>query len=160
MNNIKLLISKHQAAFIRHGMESLVYKFWRNIEVQNYIKLLSKSLYDNDKINDLAQSNAKKWWLQIKSLNGQLTPNKQVWYHQFLNNSISDTAGLASQINDVFVSITEHFDPLVPIESSPNVIPGELFVTEREVCLIYLSWPQRKQQDQMAFVTDYSRIRP
>ena len=40
---------------------------------------------------------------------------------------------VASQIHDFFVSITEHFDPLVPIESSPNVIPDELFVSEREV---------------------------
>ena len=130
-NNIKLLISKRPSAFIRHGKDCLVYKFWRN-KVQCDIKL-AKSLYYNGKINDLAQSNAKKWWQQIKSLTGQLAPNKQAWYHQFLNDGISDTADLASKINDFFVSITEHFDPLLPVKSSPNVIPNELFVSERVV---------------------------
>ena len=59
-SNIKLLIWKRQSAFIRHGKESLVYKFWRS-KVQRDIKL-AKSLYYNGKINDLAQSNTKKWW--------------------------------------------------------------------------------------------------
>ena len=80
-NNIKLLISKRQSAFIRHGKDSLVYKFWKN-KAQRDIKL-EKSLYYNNKINDLAQSNAKKWWQQIKSLTGQDVPSKQARYHQF-----------------------------------------------------------------------------
>ena len=80
-NNIKLLISKRQSAFIRHGKDSLVYKFWKN-KAQRDIKL-EKSLYYNNKINDLAQSNARKWWQQIKSLTGQDAPSKQARYHQF-----------------------------------------------------------------------------
>ena len=80
-NNIKLLISKRQSAFIRHGKDSLVYKFWKN-KAQRDIKL-EKSLYYNNKINDLAQSSAKKWWQQIKSLTGQDAPSKQARYHQF-----------------------------------------------------------------------------
>ena len=59
-SNIKVLIWKRQSAFIGHGKESLVYKFWRS-KVQRDIKL-AKSLYYNGKINDLAQSNTKKWW--------------------------------------------------------------------------------------------------
>ena len=51
-NNIKLLISKRQSAFIRHGKDSLFYKFWKN-KAQRDIKL-EKSLYYNNKINDLA----------------------------------------------------------------------------------------------------------
>ena len=56
-SNIKLLISKRQSAFIRHGKESLVYKFWRS-KVQRDIKL-AKSLYYNGKINYLAQATLK-----------------------------------------------------------------------------------------------------
>ena len=55
-----LLIAKRQSAFIRHWKDSLVHKFWRS-KVQRDIKI-SKSLYYHDRINDPAQSNAKKWW--------------------------------------------------------------------------------------------------
>ena len=35
---------------------------------------MCKRNYYNNRVNDLAQSNAKKWWQQIKSLTGQDPP--------------------------------------------------------------------------------------
>ena len=53
--------------------------------------------------------------------------------HQFLNEGISDTADLSSNINEFFVSITEHFDPYFQLNLLPNVFPNELFVSEKEI---------------------------
>ena len=114
----------------REGLSCL--QIWMN-KVQRDIKL-AKSFYHNDKINDLAQSNAKKWWQQIKSLTGQDAPTNQAWYHQFLNDGISDTVDLASKINDFFC---QHNWALWPLSSrrisSKCHIPNELFVSEKEV---------------------------
>ena len=54
----------------------------------------------------------------------QDAPSKQTWYHRFFNDGILDTAELASKTNYFFVSMTEHFYPLVPVDSPPNVIPN------------------------------------
>ena len=90
-----------------------------------------KSRYYNDRINNTAQSNTKKWWLQIKLLTGQLASNKQAWFHQFVNNGTSDTTDLASQINDFLVStLTPQFQ-LNLLQTS--FIPNELFVSERKM---------------------------
>lgn len=43
-----------------------------------------KVLIRDNKASDLAQSNAKKWRPQIKSLTGPDRAKKQAWYHQFL----------------------------------------------------------------------------
>ena len=130
-NTIKLLISIRQSAFIKHGKDSLVYKFWRN-RVQVEIKQTKRKFY-TFKVNDLAQSDNRKCWQQIKSLTGQDAAKKQAWFQQFLNDQTQDRADLASEINEFFVGITDHFQPLVPLEFLPTVIHRDLLATEIEL---------------------------
>ena len=79
----------------------------------------------------MAQSNLRKWWKQIKLLASQNC--NQEWYHQFLGAEFKDTLALANGINDFFVSITEQFVPLTPVEAQHTTIPQELLVSQREV---------------------------
>ena len=94
------MIKKRQAAFINHRKDSLVFQIWQN-RVQAAIKTVKRSYYDNKK-DDLAETNPKKWWQDIKSLTGQDTLSKQEWHHQFLNDTINSPVLLAAQINDFF----------------------------------------------------------
>ena len=94
------MIKKRQAAFINHRKDSLVFQIWQN-RVQAAIKTAKRSYYDN-KVDDLAETNPKKWWQDIKSLTGQDTLSKQEWHHQFLNDTINSPVLLAAQINDFF----------------------------------------------------------
>ena len=128
---LKSMIKKRQAAFIKHGKDSLIYKFWRN-RVQHAMKIAKRAYYSN-KIDGLANTNSKKWWKDIKSLTGQLSLSKQQWYHQFLNDVITSPAELATQVNNFFTGLTEQFDPLTPVQTPPNVIPSHLFVSLQEV---------------------------
>ena len=66
---LKSMIEKRQAAFIKYGKDLLVFRIWRN-RVQGAIKTAKRSYYDN-KVVDLAETNPKKWWQDIKSLTGQ-----------------------------------------------------------------------------------------
>ena len=54
---LKSMIVKRQAAFIRHGKDSLVFRLWRN-RVQGAIKTAKRSYYDN-KVAGLAETNPK-----------------------------------------------------------------------------------------------------
>ena len=81
--------------------------------------------YGKDSKN-VEHTNPPKWWKQIKILTGQ---DKQYeWYYQFLEDS-ENIKSLANRINDIFISVTDHFQPLHPPVSSVHV-PTELLVTE------------------------------
>ena len=58
-NKIKKWIFKRQTAFIRHGKDSTIYKFWRN-KVQREIKAAKKH-YQN-RVVDVEETNPRKWW--------------------------------------------------------------------------------------------------
>ena len=59
---------------------------------------------------------------------GQAAPKE--WYHQFLEPNM-DTKSLADDINKFFVSLTDHFSPIV--HTGPQPVPEELYVTVDEV---------------------------
>ena len=101
-------------------------------KVQGAIKTAKRSYYSN-KVDGLAETNAKKWWKDIKALTGQDTSGKHIWYHQFLSDVITGPAELATQINDFFTRITQEFEPLMPAQTPPNVIPPDLLVSLEEV---------------------------
>ena len=128
---LKNWIAKRQTAFLKYGKDSIVYKFWRN-RVQTGIKS-AKQIFYHSKVSDLAVSNSKKWWNLVKSLTGQETCANQQWYNQFHSDTIPDNSELANHINNFFVSITDHFEPLLPVDMPPNVISSELFVSLEEV---------------------------
>ena len=132
-NKLKKWIFKRQTAFIRHGKDSTIYKFWRN-KAQREIKAAKKHYYEN-RVADVEQTNPRKWWKQIKSLTGKGMQNE--WYHQFLKGT-KNTEFLVNRINDFFTSLTDHFQPLTPSVSSTQ-IPVELLVTEEEVYQSLLS---------------------
>ena len=125
------MIEKRQAAFIKCGKDSPVYRLWRK-RVHDVIKI-AKHCYYNNKVDGLAETNPQKWWQEIKSLTGQDTSGKQEWYHQFLSDVITSPAELATQINVFFTSITQEFEPLMPAQTPPNVIPPDLLVSLEEV---------------------------
>ena len=103
----KSLIHKRQSAFLRHGKDSANYKFWRN-KVQYEVKK-AKNHYYHDKVAQVASTNPSKWWRQIKSLTSQ--DIQQEWYHQFLGDTINTNLP-AHEINDFFVSLTDHISDL------------------------------------------------
>jgi len=73
------MIVKRQAAFIRYGKDSLVFRMWRN-RVQGAIKTAKRFYYDN-KVAGLAETNPKKWWQDIKSLTEQVTLTSQSYHN-------------------------------------------------------------------------------
>ena len=126
---LKSMIKKRQTAFTKHGKNSRQYKRWRN-KVQKKIKG-AKVAYYKHKISNLEQYKSKKWWKGLKSLTGQ--DIKQEWYHQFLCDDL-DMKSLTNKINDMFLSITEDFQPLPPLKGKTQV-PTDLLATVEEVQL-------------------------
>ena len=98
----------------------------------------TKHCFYNIKVSELAVSNPKKWGKQVKSLTGQDKSPKQEWYYQFLSDTTPANSNLATEINNFFVNITEHFEPLTSVETPPppplppNVVPSHLFVALEE----------------------------
>lgn len=105
---------------IKYGKDSPVYKFWWN-KVQQAIKSARHCFYTN-RASELAVRNPKKWWKQVKSLTGQDISSKRKWYYQFLSDISPDNPNLATEINNFFINITEHFEPLASVETPPPPI--------------------------------------
>ena len=55
--------------------------------------------------------------------------------HQFLSDIMTSPTELATQIV-FFSSITQEFEPLMPAQTVPNVIPSDLLVSVEEVSLV------------------------
>ena len=56
------------SAFLRHGKESVIYKFWRN-KLQRDIRSVKRLFYQN-KVADIERTDAKCWWRSIKKMAG------------------------------------------------------------------------------------------
>jgi hypothetical protein len=69
------------------------------------------------------------WCLVLKRLSGQDV--KQQWHHQFLEEYM-DVKSLANSINDIFVDLTNDFEPFTP-SGPPLYVPEDLLVTQHEV---------------------------
>ena len=83
-SKIKSSINKRQTSFLRHGKDSVIYKYRRN-KVQRETKAARYHYYQN-KVADVQNTNPKTWWKQIKNLSGLTTHTE--WYHQFLEDSV------------------------------------------------------------------------
>jgi hypothetical protein len=77
----------------------------------------------------MENTSSNKWWREIKRLSGQDV--KQQWHHQFLEEYM-DVKSLANSINDIFVDLTNDFEPLTP-SGPPLYVPEDLLVTQHEV---------------------------
>ena len=102
--------------------------------MQHAIKHAKKSFYDA-KIKKLKDTNANRWWKEVKNLSG-LIDTKGQWYQKFIDGDTIDTTDeLCEKINEFFVGLTSEFVPLVT-EDVSNItvqnIPDELFVTNWE----------------------------
>ena len=85
-------------------------------------------------MNSLAETNSKKWWCDIKSLAGHDTPGKREWNHQFISDVITSPAELARlKLMYFFTGITQEFEPLIPAQTPPNVVPPDFLVSLEEV---------------------------
>ena len=130
---IKSWIKRRQKCLAQHGKHSPLFKLWRN-KVQHAIKHAKKSFYDA-KIKKLKDTNANRWWKEVKNLSG-LIDTKGQWYQKFIDGDTIDTTDeLCEKINEFFVGLTSEFVPLVT-EDVSNItvqnIPDELFVTNWE----------------------------
>ena len=126
---IKALISKRQRCLAKHGKDSPLFKLLHN-KVQRSVKYAKRVFYDG-KVKHLRESNASKWWKDVKYLAGSCGSNRS-WFHQLLD--CSTTESLCGKINKFFAELTSGFVPLTPadvmdIEVDHRNIPSELFVT-------------------------------
>lgn len=78
---IKKWINNRQIAFIRHGKDSLDFKFWRD-KVQCEIKM-AKYYYYNNRVSKLENLSSTNLWKEIKRQSGQDIKNQER-HHQFL----------------------------------------------------------------------------
>ena len=124
---IKNCIYKRQIAFTRHGKDSLSFTFWRN-KMKREIKTAIHHYYNN-RVSKLENTSSNKWWREIKRLSGQ--DIKHEWHHQFLEEHMH-IKSLANSINDIFVDLTNDFEPLTTGGPAPYV-PELLLVTQHEV---------------------------
>jgi hypothetical protein len=90
---------------------------------------MAKHHYYNKRVSKLENTSSNKWWREIKRLSGQDV--KQQWHHQFLEEYM-DVKSLANSINDIFVDLTNDFEPLTP-SGPPPYFPEDLLVTQHEV---------------------------
>jgi len=123
---IKFWISKRQTAFLQQGKDSAIFKYWRN-KVQREIKA-AKYHYYKHKVADVENTKPRTWWKNIKNLSG-LTAQSE-WYHQFLDDNNNNKA-LADKIINFFVSITDHFQPIM--HPGPHHVPQDFYTTVDEV---------------------------
>ena len=129
---IKALISKRQRCLAKHGKDSPLFKLLHN-KVQRSVKYAKRVFYDG-KVKHLRESNASKWWKDVKYLAGSSGSNRS-WFYQLLD--CSTTESLCGKINKFFAELTSGFVPLTPpdvmdINVHHRNIPSELFVTPRE----------------------------
>ena len=129
---IKALISKRQRCLAKHGKDSPLFKLLHN-KVQRSVKYAKRVFYDG-KVKHLRESNASKWWKDVKYLAGSSGSNRS-WFYQLLD--CSTTESLCGKINKFFAELTSGFVPLTPadvmdIEVDHRNIPSELFVTPSE----------------------------
>ena len=129
---IKALISKRQRCLAKHGKDSPLFKLLHN-KVQRSVKYAKRVFYDG-KVKHLRESNAGKWWKDVKYLAGSSGSNGS-WFYQLLD--CSTTGSLCGKINRFFAELTSGFVPLTPadvmdIEVDHRNIPSEFFVTPRE----------------------------
>ena len=129
---IKALISKRQRCLAKHGKDSPLFKLLHD-KVQRSVKYANRVFYDG-KVKHLRESNASKWWKDVKYLAGSSGSNGS-WFYQLLD--CSTTESLCGKINKFFAELTSGFVPLTPadvmdIDVDHRNIPSELFVTPRE----------------------------
>ena len=130
---IKSWIKRRQKCLAQHGKHSPLFKLCRN-KVQHAIKHAKRSFYDA-KIKKFKDTNANRWWKEIKNLSG-LTDTKGQWYRKFIDGDTIDTTDqLCEKIIEFFLRLTYEFAPLVTEDVSSIAvqnIPNELFVTNWE----------------------------
>ena len=130
-SQIKALISKRQRCLAKHRKDSPLCKSLQN-KVQRSVQYTKWVFYDG-KVKHLRESNASKWWKDVKYLAWPSGSNRS-WFYQLLDGS--STESLCGKINK-FAELTSGFVPLTPanvmdIEVDHRNIKRELFVTPGE----------------------------
>ena len=118
--------SRRQKAFHRNGKNSGVYKYWRN-KVQLSIKTARKKYYKCS-VEKLKNSKPARWWNEVKALGGILS--KSSWYSQLLSDDVRNCEKLAEIFNAFLVSLTSHFDPLIPDDNLAHLEVSDDFLVD------------------------------
>ena len=95
------LISKRQRCLAKHRKDSPLFKLLHN-KVQRLVKYAKRVFYDG-KVKHLRESNASKWWKDVKYLAGSSGSNRS-WFYQLLDCSITES--LCGKINKFFAELT------------------------------------------------------
>ena len=129
-SSIKSAISRRQKAFHRNGENSGVYKYWRN-KVQLSIKSARKKYYKGS-VEKLKNSNPARWWNEVKALGG--ISSKSSWHSQLLSDDVRNCEELAETFNAFLVSLTSHFDPLIPDDNLADLeVPDVFLVDDQQI---------------------------
>ena len=115
-NKIKTWIRKRQLCMAKYGKDSSSFKFWRN-KVASSIKECKKSYYKS-RVSNLKNTNANKWWREIKNLSGMADKNNR-WFEHLIDGEMVDSINmLCDRINHFFANLTNDFIPLSQEEVS------------------------------------------
>lgn len=111
----KFIVNDRQKSFFTYGKTSTEYKSCK-YKTLSLLKA-NKAKYYQNKESQLKDSYPSKWWKEIKKLTGS-QQNKENWQKQLEKKMGCDSPlDLANNINNFLVSLTEHLDPLIPINT-------------------------------------------
>ena len=130
---IKALISKRQRCLAKHGKDSPLFKLLHN-KVQRSVKYAKRVFYDG-KVKHLRESNASKWWKDVKYLAGSSGSNRS-WFYQLLD--CSTTESLCGKINKFFAELTSGFVPLTTSHALAYILHTILESLDKGGCLARL----------------------
>ena len=135
---IREFIKKRQQAWLNDDLP--LYKVYRN----KVIKLCKKARHKfyNDKINNIHESNPKKWWGGIKLLSGLSNPPPIT--SNVVNGTVLSDFDLAVAINESFCSVADDIPELNFTPTPVPNIPEEFIITRDAVEAALLSVQNRK----------------
>ena len=90
------------------------------------------TLYYENKVSNLKDSNSTRWWREIKDLDG-LRGNSCDWWQQMLGNEFSSTDSLCEKFNNFLLDLTSHLLPLQPPDDVATIpVPEEFLVSTHQ----------------------------
>jgi hypothetical protein len=126
-DHLKTLILKRQKAFLELGIESLQFKFYRNL-VNRKRKSCKASFYKSNK-EHMKNEKPKVWWKEVKRLCGAHSSSGNITTHIHID-GFDDLSHqeLANTINEAFLEPLEEYrlpQPLtkLPIEETTPKLP-------------------------------------
>ena len=138
-NKLKNLIKKRQKAFMTNGVNSAVYRFYRN--ATNRERKACKSKYYKSNIQNLKGEKPGVWWKEIKRISGMQSRNKNVL--NYTNIAEIENMNIDEKANAINTALLEPLQQYQLVDRRPTSIllendPTLLQVTEERVLKMLL----------------------